>query len=1051
MDNNASSVKGDVVITSNTGAVVTKTEGWTYLVRSKIATITPFAGVTGTRVTIAGINLLGGGAKASVTLNGISATVVDQSADSVVVLANPGEGKGTVQITSETGAVVWLKDSWTYSKLASIAPSNGQFGTRVTMTGVGLRGGGDAVTAVHVCNTLAKLTAQTDTSIGFVVPVVTSVVPPEKCDVVATAGDFNTKITLLDGLTYRVPGEVKKVSPDSGHHGTRVVVNGADLFGGGEKLVSITLNGVVAKVTGASNTEIAAVANPNSAGKGNVVITSDSGAVVTGVDMFTYVAQADITDMQDERGQLGSVATIVGQNLRMNGATFEVTLAGVKAQMMKATEGEFKVRAAGSTPQQGDVRIVADTGAFVREVNGWTFADAGKVTSVEPNNGWTDFEVLITGSNLRGQGSYVKNVTMAGVTAKIVAENNTAISVVVQEPEDRYAKTVGDVVITADTGAVITFENGWTYNVAGKVAAVTPNNGREGSRITIKGSDLLGRGKKIVKMSLAGIPVANITSFSETEIQVVAGAGSAGLGSVEILSDTHASVVHEKSFTQEAVGEIKVVSPAKGQFKTLVTLTGTALRGGASKIVDVKLSGVTVEKIVNESDTMIQVIAARGPAGTVGQIMLTADSGAILVTDSAFEYLAEGEIVSASPSSGQVDTKLIIKGKNLLGGGKSLKSIMLGGKAPKKVVSVNNSVVEVVVDDAAAAAKQDIVFTADTDAIVKGSGLWTYLERGQIQSVFPTTGQEGTRVTIRGERLRGGGSGVDVVSLANIRMLKMISETAKEVIVVAARAPDSDCVVCHPSCGNCNGKDAAQCTACPALTALSGNQTGECKSICGAGTFRDENGAISANAIVALPNVFASRYKEPEAKIFETVLAKHLADKTASFQKSLHTNPAVTVNDVADVAGVMQLTLAIQVDQAMFEVFGDMVKNTLVSKAFLADLKDNQEGVYFYCDELTVGTAPIVLRGSMCNSCQDDCATCYGASNAECITCSTGSVLDGNKCVPQCLVTDWHDKTDNRCKPAGCEYGQYLEENADGGNVLLTSASGATVIQTNCV
>ena len=494
LDNNASSVKGDVVITSNTGAVVTKTEGWTYLVRSKIATITPFAGVTGTRVTIAGINLLGGGAKASVTLNGISATVVDQSADSVVVLANPGEGKGTVQITSETGAVVWLKDSWTYSKLASIAPSNGQFGTRVTMTGVGLRGGGDAVTAVHVCNTLAKLTAQTDTSIGFVVPVVTSVVPPEKCDVVATSGDFNTKITLLDGLTYRVPGEVKKVSPDSGHHGTRVVVNGADLFGGGEKLVSITLNGVVAKVTGASNTEIAAVANPNSAGKGNVVITSDSGAVVTGVDMFTYVAQADITDMQDETGQLGSVTTIVGQNLRMNGATFEVTLAGVKAQMMKATEGEFKVRAAGSTPQQGDVRIVADTGAFVREVNGWTFADAGKVTSVEPNNGWTDFEVLITGSNLRGQGSYVKNVTMAGVTAKIVAENNTAISVVVQEPKDRYAKTVGDVVITADTGAVITFENGWTYNVAGKVAAVTPNNGREGSRITIKGSDLLGRG-----------------------------------------------------------------------------------------------------------------------------------------------------------------------------------------------------------------------------------------------------------------------------------------------------------------------------------------------------------------------------------------------------------------------------------------------------------------------------------------------------------------------------------------------------------------------------
>ena len=374
--------------------------------------------------------------------------------------------------------------------------------------------------------------------------------------------------------------------------------------------------------------------------------------------------------------------------------------------------------------------------------------------------------------------------------AKIVTENSTAISLIVQEPEDRYVKTTGDVVLMANTGAVITLENGWTYNVAGKITSVVPNKGREGTRVTIKGSDLLGRGKKIVKMSLAGIAVAKIVSFSETEILVVVDKGAGATGSISILSDTHASTVHANSWTQVDVGKVALVTPSKGQFKTEVVLTGTTLRGGGARIIDVKLSGVTVEKIVNESDTLIRVIVARGSAGSAGQIALTADSGAVLVREAAFEYLVEGEIKTVSPTSGQVDTRLIIEGQNLLGGGASLASIMIGAMAPKNVVSVNNSVVEVVVDNADAAASQDIVFTANTGAIVKGMRIWKYLARGEIQSVYPTTGQEGTRVTIRGERLRGGGSAVDVVALANLRISKMLKESDTELVVVASLAPD---------------------------------------------------------------------------------------------------------------------------------------------------------------------------------------------------------------------------------------------------------------------
>jgi hypothetical protein len=329
-----------------------------------------------------------------------------------------------------------------------------------------------------------------------------------------------------------------------------------------------------------------------------------------------------------------------------------------------------------------------------------------------------------------------------------------------------------------------------------------------------------------------------------------------------VVSSTGAIVVLASGFEQLDAGTIIDVVPAHGQYKTQVTITGTLLRGGADSIIGVALGGVDVEEIVSESDTSVTVIVSRADASGSGSgsssgsgldISFTTDSGAILVVPNAWTYNEEGQVLSATPTQGQKDTNVVLVGTNLLGGGESFSSIMIGVNAPAEVLEATNTRIELIADNGAAASAQDIVLVANTGAVVTGAGLWTYIARGDIQSVFPAVGQEGTLVTIRGERLRGDGSEIVEVSLAALRVKELISESDTEVVVMASLAPDSTCNVCEYTCSECESAGASMCSSCPALlTFVPDGEYGSCESPCAAGTYRDGAGSPVVSAVVSL-------------------------------------------------------------------------------------------------------------------------------------------------------------------------------------------------------
>lgn len=209
-------------------------------------------------------------------------------------------------------------------------------------------------------------------------------------------------------------------------------------------------------------------------------------------------------------------------------------------------------------------------------------------------------------------------------------------------------------------------------------------------------------------------------------------------------------------------------SPAAGQYGTRVTITGTNLLGksGGTEVSEVTLAGVKAEILAGSSPTKIVVMAQAAGAGK-GDIVVTANSGARTVQQAAWNYLSPGQITSLSPAYGQVGTRVVVVGSNLLGGGSKLVKATLAGVEVKIITAKATSVeLEVVSGDAQLGS---IVLESETGAIVERNNSWTFEEAGSVTSVTPNHGQHDTKVTIVGKHLFGHGQRVDTVLLAGVK------------------------------------------------------------------------------------------------------------------------------------------------------------------------------------------------------------------------------------------------------------------------------------------
>ena len=101
---------------------------------------------------------------------------------------------------------------------------------------------------------------------------------------------------------------------------------------------------------------------------------------------------------------------------------------------------------------------------------------------------------------------------------------------------------------------------------------------------------MLGGGTKPSAVSLAGVPVGDVTTFSDTEIKVVAASSAKKTGDIIIVSDSGSVVTLTNGFSYLATAAVSKLVPSAGQRGTKVEIQGVGLLQGGSKVTSVKFA-----------------------------------------------------------------------------------------------------------------------------------------------------------------------------------------------------------------------------------------------------------------------------------------------------------------------------------------------------------------------------------------------------------------------------------------------------------------------------
>ena len=532
---------GSITLTFQNSTVLTIPNSWSYLSPTTITTSSSdFTGYYNSLITLSGTGFQGSGgvqvARAAVA--GINTTIESQSNTQLRLRivdnlsSSAGNISGPIILIFNDGAVFNSQEIlFTYLQLnvTSVSPNSGQFRTRVTIRGTGLLAGGLTISAMNFSDVAVdNITSQSNTEI------VTSVASFNAAS--TTAGDIvytlNTgaEVTIPASWSYVTPGEITSVDPASGNRGTIVTITGRNMLGGGTQASTVYLNSVQAEeVLISSDTLIQVRAGGSTMqSAGNVRIVANTQAELTSqANLFAYRQPGSISSISPLSGQYGTRVTVSGLRFDDGEGIRRITVAGVEAEIESATSTSVIANLERPTRLgsfDGTVMIESNQGTITESTQDFTYLQEGFISTLTPTQGQRGTRITLTGVDLRGGGSTVQSATIAETQADIMSQTNTEVVLMAGEnTASLSSQVIGDIVLTADTGAQVTRVNGWTYVRYGTISSVTPSTGQYGTRITLIGTDLTAGASSVQEASIGGVTAFEIESSSPTQVVFRAG------------------------------------------------------------------------------------------------------------------------------------------------------------------------------------------------------------------------------------------------------------------------------------------------------------------------------------------------------------------------------------------------------------------------------------------------------------------------------------------------------------------------------------------------
>ena len=398
--------------------------------------------------------------------------------------------------------------------ITSITPSRGQRGTRVIIEGENLLGYGEGTIVlkeITVGSNVAQieLTQSNRTHIVARINSGNSGSTRITVNTTQTIGSVTNDgpYTFSDTLwTQLEDGVVAQIVPPAVQIGGMLSMCGERLLGGGSNIASISIaeqsvdtfgavepNPFSALPSECISATVPDVPNPGGGVIGSILIEADTGAIVESLPgvSFTYAVIGIVTPAQ---GQVGTEVTITGVELLSGYSGLQPTVffSGIETTVLSANANTVVVRVESpesigsgnsadiiNTPGDIVISVSRDGRMYnVSRADSWTYLAAGEIEQVEPIFGQFGTRIILTGTNLLGYGTDLREALVGNASATVVSAND---SVVVIDAPDIQSLGFVDIILESSNGALVSLNDGFEYRERGVITSLSPTSGQNGT------------------------------------------------------------------------------------------------------------------------------------------------------------------------------------------------------------------------------------------------------------------------------------------------------------------------------------------------------------------------------------------------------------------------------------------------------------------------------------------------------------------------------------------------------------------------------------------
>jgi hypothetical protein len=679
-----------------------------------ISSLSPYAGLVGTVVTITGTDFGATQGTSTVTFNGTLASPTSWQSTQIVVPVPTGATSGNVTVTSSgvTGSAAYFAVSGPV--ISSVSRTTGAAGTNVLLQGshFGPSQGTSTVTINGTPATIASGGDWIDTAIAFVVPsgATTGNLIVTVNGAAANAGTFTVYPTPV----------ITSISASSGLVGSSLTVRGSG-FGTTAGTVGISGGNAATQPSWSDSTIVFTVPPGMYYAPGDVVYVNTSlGIGEDGGYQPNFLVLPSVTTLSQNSGTVATSIQINGYGFGYSGT---VTFNGTVASPTSWTPAQIVTNPpVGATSGNVVVTVGGNASAGVN----FTVQPGPAITALSRSDGVVGTSITITGTGF-GTSQGTSTVTFNGTpTTTNTGWSPTSITVPVPS-----GATTGPLVVTV--ASVASNGQNFTLDPPPSIGSLSQTSGSVGTSITINGSNFLAtQGTSTVTFNGTS---ATPTSWSPYAITANVPTGTTtGNVVVTVLGQASAGV----KFTVNAAPSISTLSPTSGPTGTLLTVNGSNF-GSSQGSSFVTMNGVlTVPASWASGKITVPV-----PEGTTtGPVLVTVNNGPS--NASTFTVTNGPGITTISPSSGGIGATVTISGAGF-GATQGSSTLKFNGTT---AIPASWSDMSITVPVPTGATTGNIVATVGGTA---SNGVSFTVSSGlSVTSISPNSGNTGTVVTITG-------------------------------------------------------------------------------------------------------------------------------------------------------------------------------------------------------------------------------------------------------------------------------------------------------------